>query len=287
MTGVKFIECPRDAMQGWPHPISTAAKTAYLNALLQVGFDTLDFGSFVSAKAIPQMADTAEVLRGLQPNGTTKLLAIVANVRGAEEALAFDAIDFLGFPFSLSETFQIRNTNKTMEQALEQVQTIQELCLKHNRQLVVYLSMGFGNPYSDPYSADIVLEWAAAFADMGITILSLADTVGVAEPGNIAHLFSKLIPAYPAVEFGAHFHSTPFAWEEKIAAAYNSGCRRFDSALKGIGGCPMAQDELVGNIATEKLAEWCAGLDIPMPFSMDAINAAAKKAEQLFRHDLI
>ncbi|RPE09986.1 hydroxymethylglutaryl-CoA lyase [Chitinophaga lutea] len=284
---MKFIECPRDAMQGWPHPISTAAKTAYLNDLMKVGFDTLDFGSFVSAKAIPQMADTPEVLRGLEPNGATRLLAIVANVRGAEDAVGYEAIDYLGFPFSLSETFQLRNTNKTMQESLDQVQTIQELCVKNNKQLVVYLSMGFGNPYGDPYSPDVVLEWAATFAGMDINILSLADTVGVAQPGIIASLFSRLIPAYPAVEFGAHFHSTPYAWEEKIASAYNNGCRRFDSALKGIGGCPMAQDELVGNIATENIAAWCASLDIPMPFSLEAVGEAAKKAEQLFRHDLI
>lgn len=287
MKRMKFIECPRDAMQGWPHPISTAAKTAYLNDLMKVGFDTLDFGSFVSAKAIPQMADTPEVLRGLEPNGATRLLAIVANVRGAEDAVGYEAIDYLGFPFSLSETFQLRNTNKTMQESLDQVQTIQELCVKNNKQLVVYLSMGFGNPYGDPYSPDVVLEWAATFAGMDINILSLADTVGVAQPGIIASLFSRLIPAYPAVEFGAHFHSTPYAWEEKIASAYNNGCRRFDSALKGIGGCPMAQDELVGNIATENIAAWCASLDIPMPFSLEAVGEAAQKAEQLFRHDLI
>ncbi len=274
-------------MQGWPHPISTAAKTAYLNDLMKVGFDTLDFGSFVSAKAIPQMADTPDVLRGLEPNGITQLLAIVANVRGAEDAVGYEAIDYLGFPFSLSETFQLRNTNKTMQESLEQVQTIQELCVKNNKQLVVYLSMGFGNPYGDPYSPDVALEWADTFAGMDINILSLADTVGVAKPDTIAALFSKLIPAYPAVEFGAHFHSTPWAWEEKIAAAYNNGCRRFDSALKGIGGCPMAQDELVGNIATENIAAWCASLDIPMPFGLEAVGEAAKKAEQLFRHDLI
>lgn len=287
MTGVKFIECPRDAMQGWPHPISTAAKIEYLNALLQVGFDTLDFGSFVSPKAIPQMADTAEVLKGLQPDGKTKLLAIVANVRGAQEAVGYEAIGYLGFPFSLSETFQLRNTNKTMEQSLDEVQTMQELCVKNNKQLVVYLSMGFGNPYGDPYGPDIVLEWSNTFAELGISILSLADTVGVARPQNISALFSRLIPAYPDIEFGAHFHSTPTAWEEKIAAAYHSGCRRFDSALKGIGGCPMAQDELVGNIATENLVTWCAQQHIPMPFDVVDIHNAAKLAEGLFRHDLI
>ncbi|WP_343703945.1 hydroxymethylglutaryl-CoA lyase [Chitinophaga sp.] len=284
---MKFIECPRDAMQGWPHQISTAAKTDYLNALMEVGFDTLDFGSFVSPKAVPQMADTAAVLKGLRPNGKTRLLAIVANVRGAEEAVGYDAIDYLGFPFSLSETFQLRNTNKTIEQSLAEVQTMQELCIKNSKQLVVYLSMGFGNPYGDPYSPEIVLQWADTFAGMNIGILSLADTVGVAEPANIATLFSRLIPAYPDIEFGAHFHSTPYAWEEKISAAYNNGCRRFDSALKGIGGCPMAQDELVGNIATENLAAWCARQQIPMPFHMTDILDAVQKAERLFHKDLI
>lgn len=274
-------------MQGWPHHIETADKIAYLNELLKTGFDTLDFGSFVSPKAIPQMADTPAVLRGLEPNGSTKLLAIVANVRGAEDAVGYEAIDYLGFPFSLSETFQLRNTNKTIQESLEQVLTMQELCVKNEKQLVVYLSMGFGNPYGDPYSADVVLQWADTFAEMDISILSLADTVGVAQPENIAALFSKLIPAYPAIEFGAHFHSTPSAWEEKIAAAYENGCRRFDSALKGIGGCPMAQDELVGNIATENLAAWCAARNIPMPFSLETVGQAAEKAAQLFRSDLI
>ena len=211
----------------------------------------------------------------------------MANVRGAEEAVLHERIHYLGFPFSISETFQLRNANKTIPESLEQVQAIQELCIKNGKQLVIYISMGFGNPYGDPYDTDTVLYWANSFAELEVPVISLADTVGVAKPEGIAQLFSQLIPAYPEIEFGAHFHSTPWAWEEKIAAAYNSGCRRFDSALKGIGGCPMAQDELVGNIATENIAAWCASLDIPMPFSIEAVGEAAKKAEQLFRHDLI
>lgn len=281
---IKIIECPRDAMQGWPVHIPAADKTAYMNLLLETGFDTLDFGSFVSPKAIPQMADTVEVLKGLKPAALTKLLAIVANVRGAEEAVTHDTITYLGFPFSISETFQLRNTNKTIAEALEQVQTIQELCIKNEKQLVIYISMGFGNPYGDPYSAETVLEWAETFAGMNISIISLADTVGVAKPDDIATLFSQLIPAYPGIEFGAHFHSTPQAWEEKIAAAYDHGCRRFDSAIRGIGGCPMAQDDLVGNIATENLVSFCKKRNIPIAISEEKLQQAMLMADQLFNH---
>src|ERR1044072_1933331 len=251
---MKLIECPRDAMQGWAHPIATADKVNYLNALLQVGFDTIDFGSFVSPKAIPQMADTAEVLTKLQiPANGSGLLAIVANQRGAEEAVMFDEITYLGYPFSISETFQLRNTNKTIAESLELVQTLQELCIKNRKQLVVYISMGFGNPYGDPYDAGVAMQWVDELAKMDISIISLADTVGVAEPDIITKLFATLIPAYPQVEFGAHFHSAPHNWEEKVAAGYAQGCRRFDSTIKGIGGCPMAKDDLVGNLATENL----------------------------------
>jgi hydroxymethylglutaryl-CoA lyase len=281
---LKFIECPRDAMQGWPKQISTADKTAYLNALLDVGFDTLDFGSFVSPKAIPQMADTAEVLKGLHPGSRTKLLAIVANVRGAEEAVSHEAIHYLGFPFSISETFQLRNTNKTIAEALEQVQTIQELCVKNSKQLVIYISMGFGNPYGDPYDTDTVLYWANSFAELEVPVISLADTVGVAKPEGIAQLFSQLIPAYPEIEFGAHFHSTPQAWEEKIAAAYDNGCRRFDSAIRGIGGCPMAQDDLVGNIATENLVAFCQSRNVALPIDLQKFAAAGALADRVFLH---
>lgn len=280
---LRFIECPRDAMQGWPRQIPTDEKVSYLNALLDVGFDTLDFGSFVSPKAVPQMADTAEVLKGLKPS-STKLLAIVANVRGAEKAVGYDAIGYLGFPFSISETFQLRNTNKTIAEALEQVQVIQELCIKHNKQLVIYISMGFGNPYGDPYSTDTVLHWANSFAELNVPVISLADTVGVAEPKGIATLFSHLIPAFPGVEFGAHFHSTPQLWEEKIAAAYDNGCRRFDSAIRGIGGCPFAQDDLVGNIATENLVLFCRERNLPVPLNMERFAAAGALADKVFAH---
>lgn len=280
---LKFIECPRDAMQGWPRQIPADEKINYLNALLDVGFDTLDFGSFVSPKVMPQMADTAEVLKGLKPS-VTKLLAIIANVRGAEEAVTHDAISYLGFPFSISETFQLRNTNKTIAEAMEQVQTIQELCIKNNKQLVIYISMGFGNPYGDPYSTDTVLYWANSFAELNIPIISLADTVGVAEPKGIAKLFSHLVPEFPEIEFGAHFHSTPQLWEEKIAAAYDNGCLRFDSALRGIGGCPMAQDDLVGNIATENLIYFCQQRNIPVPLNLERFATAGALADKVFGH---
>jgi hydroxymethylglutaryl-CoA lyase len=254
---IKLVECPRDAMQGWPHQISTEKKIAYLNALLQVGFDTLDFGSFVSPKAIPQMADTKAVVEALDLSGTaTKLLAIVANLRGAEEAVAYDQIACLGFPFSISPTFQLRNTNSTMEESLERIAGIQALCRQHNRQLVVYLSMGFGNPYGDAYSPDILLHWAGEMVNRGISVISLADTVGKAEPGQIAAALQALLPAYPGVEFGVHLHTSPANWKSKLEAAYHAGCRRFDGALKGIGGCPMAQDELVGNMDTEKMVSY-------------------------------
>jgi hydroxymethylglutaryl-CoA lyase len=280
---MKLIECPRDAMQGWPHPISTADKVDYLNALLQVGFDTIDFGSFVSPKAIPQMADTAEVLSRLQlPGAGSKLLAIVANQRGAEEAVMFDEITYLGYPFSISETFQLRNTNKTIAESLELVQTLQELCIKNSKQLVVYISMGFGNPYGDPYDPGIALQWVNELAAMDISIISLADTVGVAEPGVITKLFAELVPALPGVEFGAHFHSAPHNWEEKVAAAYAQGCRRFDGTIKGIGGCPMAKDDLVGNLATENLLAFCKQHNEPVTLQQEALQQAQRLAEKIF-----
>jgi hydroxymethylglutaryl-CoA lyase len=280
---MKLIECPRDAMQGWPHPISTADKVNYLNALLQVGFDTIDFGSFVSPKAIPQMADTAQVLAKLQiPANGSRLLAIVANQRGAEEAVMFDEISYLGYPFSISETFQLRNTNKTIAESLELVQTLQELCIKNSKQLVVYISMGFGNPYGDPYDAGIAMQWVNELAGMDISIISLADTVGVAEPVTIKQLFAQLVPAYPGVEFGAHFHSAPHNWEEKVAAAFSQGCRRFDSTIKGIGGCPMAKDDLVGNLATENLLWFCNQHNEPLKLDQSALQEAQRLAEKIF-----
>jgi hydroxymethylglutaryl-CoA lyase len=244
---IKLIECPRDAMQGWKTFIPTEKKVEYLNALLKVGFDTLDFGSFVSPKAIPQMSDTKQVLEQLEPS-STKLLAIIANLRGAEEAATYDQIDFLGFPFSVSPTFQQRNTNSTIEESFATVQRIQNTCEKHNKKLVIYLSMAFGNPYGDDYHEDIVVQWAEKMVSVGVQIISLADTVGLANAEHVERLCSTVIPALPSVEVGVHLHSTIHNWEEKLEAAVKSGCTRFDGALMGVGGCPMANDDLVGNM---------------------------------------
>ncbi len=241
-------------MQGWPHFIPTDKKIEYINCLLEVGFHTIDFGSFVSPKAIPQMADTKEVIKGLQAgNSRSKLLAIVANLRGAEEAANYEIISYLGFPFSISETFQQRNTNTTIQESVARVEAIQNLCLKNNKELVVYLSMGFGNPYGDPYNGEILLKWASEMVSRGIRIISLADTVGVATPEQISFALQTLIPQYPGVTVGVHLHSTPLNWQQKFEAAIGSGCRRIDGALRGIGGCPMAGDELVGNMNTENI----------------------------------
>ncbi|MFC0185472.1 hydroxymethylglutaryl-CoA lyase [Pseudarcicella hirudinis] len=257
MNQVKIIECPRDAMQGWENQIPTEKKITYLNQLLKVGFDTLDFGSFVSPKAIPQLADTAQVYEKLDLDGTpTKLLAIIANLRGAETALSFEKITYLGFPFSISETFQQRNTNSSIAEAYSLVEKVQNLCQKANKQLVIYFSMGFGNPYRDPYDVEIVANWAEKMANLGIKTIALSDTVGVAETKTISELFSELIPKYPSIEFGGHFHATPDGWRTKIEAAYEAGCRRFDGAIGGFGGCPMAEDELVGNIDTTNLFQF-------------------------------
>jgi hydroxymethylglutaryl-CoA lyase len=253
---IKLIECPRDAMQGLPEFIDTAIKAAYINQLLEVGFDTIDFGSFVSPKAIPQMRDTAEVLELLDLHqAKSKLLAIVANVRGAEDALHFQEIDFLGFPLSLSETFQQRNTNASIADALKMVESIQNLCEAKGKKQVVYLSMGFGNPYGDPYSPELVAELIEKLALLQIETISLSDTIGVATPELITQLFEVQIQAFPQIEFGAHLHSRPESVSEKVLAGLKGGCRRFDGALKGFGGCPMAKDELVGNMATEVMIE--------------------------------
>ena len=261
MSEIKLVECPRDAMQGWEEFIPTGQKIRYLNSLLKVGFHTLDFGSFVSPKAIPQLRDTEEVLAGLELSSTkTKLLAIVANVRGAEQALNHDEISFLGFPFSVSEEFQKRNTNSTIEESLMRVEEIQKLCIKKNKDLVIYISMGFGHPYGEPWNAEIVIKWVRRLSALGIKIIALSDTVGVSNPVNISSLFTQLIPEVKEVEFGAHLHSNPLTWLEKVEAAYQSGCKRFDSALKGIGGCPMANDDLVGNLATENLVSYFKGI---------------------------
>ncbi len=278
-----LIECPRDAMQGWEHFIPTADKAAYLNALLKVGFDVLDFGSFVSAKAIPQLADTKDVIPMLDLSNTrTKLLAIIANTRGAEEAVLYDEIHYLGFPFSISETFQLRNTNKTIAQSLVQVEEIQQLCTRSNKEMVVYISMGFGNPYGDAYNADVAINWVGRLAGLGIRTIAMADTVGVATPDNIIHIFNQLIPEFKDISIGAHFHSAPGKWEEKISAAYHSGCLRFDSAIKGIGGCPMAEDELVGNIATEHIINWCGQHNIPLNLNMAAFAESWEMAGRVF-----
>ena len=280
---ITWVECPRDAMQGWPHPIATATKVAYLQQLLQVGFDILDCGSFVSPKAIPQMADTKAVLAQLDTtNSTTKLLTIVANLRGAEEAVAFSQISYLGFPLSISETFQLRNTNKTIAEALEEIKAIQSLCTIHGKELVVYLSMGFGNPYGDPYDTDYILQIVQQLVAMGIRTISLADTVGVAAPTTIAYLFDALIPAFKEVRFGAHFHSTWDTADEKIATALAHGCTYFDSAMKGIGGCPMAKDDLVGNIASEQLLAYLQKNNLPVHIKETAFQEALQQAQQIF-----
>ena len=251
---IKIVECPRDAMQGISEFISTQQKIEYINQLLKVGFDTIDFGSFVSPKAIPQLKDTAEVLAGLDlSNTSSKLLSVIANNRGAETACAFEQINYLGFPLSVSEQFQQRNTNKTIAEALQVVEGIQNLSLKNNKELVVYLSMAFGNPYGENYHPDIVAELTEKLYKLEVKTVALSDTIGVSNPVNIAPLFSTLIREYPTVEFGAHFHTTTDTWEEKVNAAYQNGCRRFDAVLKGYGGCPMAEDKLTGNMPTEKL----------------------------------
>jgi len=279
---IKLVECPRDAMQGLHDFIPTQDKVDYLNLLLKVGFDTLDFGSFVSPKAIPQMADTGRVLESLDLDGTkTKLLAIVGNGRGAELACEYPEIAYLGFPFSISETFQQRNLHATVADSLERVQDIQDLCLRHNKTMVVYLSMGFGNPYGEPWSAEIVGEWAGKMAQMGIQIIALADTIGVANPESIRYLFGHLIPAFPSVEFGAHFHTTPDTWLEKIDAAYKAGCMRYDGAIMGFGGCPMAKDDLVGNMATENILQYFENQGEALGLEKQALREAFRKARQI------
>jgi hydroxymethylglutaryl-CoA lyase len=270
-------------MQGWSHFIPTAEKIKYLNALLKVGFDVLDFGSFVSPKAIPQLADTRDVIPKLELSGTnTKLLAIIANTRGAEEAVQYDEIAYLGFPFSISETFQMRNTNKTIAQSLLQVQEMQDLCVKKNKELMIYISMGFGNPYGDLYSAEVAINWVRKLAQLGIRNIAMSDTVGVATPANITYVFNSLIPEFTDINIGAHFHSVADKWEEKIQAAYFAGCTRFDSAIKGIGGCPMAEDELVGNIATENIINWCEQHNMPLTLNKEAFDTAWDIAARIF-----
>jgi hydroxymethylglutaryl-CoA lyase len=280
---IKLVECPRDAMQGWHEFIPTADKIRYLNTLLKVGFHTIDFGSFVSPKAIPQMADTKEVLENLDlSNTTSKLLAIVANRRGAEDATAFNQIDFLGFPFSISETFQQRNTNTSIEQSFSQVLDIQDLCVRNNKKLVIYISMGFGNPYGDPYHEEMVFEWANKLANIGVDIISLADTVGLATPEQIERTTKFLIQSLPNVEVGVHLHSTPINWRQKTEAAFNAGCLRFDGAINGIGGCPMAGDNLVGNMNTNLMIDFFHEKEIPLNLDSSKLVDAVQIATEIF-----
>ncbi|WP_373552105.1 hydroxymethylglutaryl-CoA lyase [Haliscomenobacter sp.] len=280
---LKIIECPRDAMQGLKDFIPTEVKANYINLLLKAGFDTLDFGSFVSPKAIPQMRDTAEVLGKLDLTGNpTKLLAIVANSRGAEDAAAFAEIDYLGYPFSISETFQLRNTNATIQESLERVKQIQDICVHFNKQLVLYISMGFGNPYGDPWNAEIVKTWVDQLQALDINIFQLSDTIGVATPQSIRYIFSELITAYPELEFGAHFHTVPQLWYEKIEAAYQSGCRRYDGAVKGYGGCPMAKDDLTGNMPTENMINYFHEVAEPTGINLEILLRALAKAQEVF-----
>ncbi len=292
---ISLTECPRDAMQGWPHIIPTEKKIEYINSLLKVGFDTLDFGSFVSARAIPQMADTPQVLEGLDRGliaapgersehtaRRTRLLAIIANFRGAEEAAAYDEISYLGFPFSVSETFQLRNANKTVEGSLATVEEIQELCVKRQKELVVYISMGFGNPYGDPWSEEIVFQWVDTLTRLGIRIISLADTVGLATPEQVFSVTEYLVRQLPDHTIGVHLHSTATHWKAKIDAALQAGCRRFDGALKGIGGCPMAGDHLVGNMDSSLMIPYFEHRGLLSGLDEHALARSLRLASEIF-----
>ena len=280
---MKIIECPRDAMQGIHDFIPTDRKIAYINQLLKIGFDTIDFGSFVSPKAIPQLRDTAEVLSKLELSArSTKLLAIVANTRGAQDALMHDEIHYLGFPLSISETFQQRNTNKSIAEALNTVNELQELCSAKRKTLVTYISMGFGNPYGDPYDVGVVEQFADILASIGVSIISLADTIGVSKPDQIHYLFTTLAKKFPTIEFGAHLHSNPATAREKIQAAFESGCKRFDGAMRGWGGCPMAEDELVGNLATETILDYLDSKGSAPPLNRTELQEAMFMADSIF-----
>jgi hydroxymethylglutaryl-CoA lyase len=282
---MRITECPRDAMQGIKQMIPTDLKAEYINQLLKVGFDTIDFGSFVSPKAIPQMQDTAEVLKKLDlANIRSKLLAIIANTRGAEDACKFDEITYLGFPFSISETFQQRNTNSSIAESLGRVEEIQSLCLKHNKQMVVYISMAFGNPYGDEWNSDIVIRWTKKLSEMGIKIIALADTIGCSTPDNITYLFSSLIPEFKDVQIGAHLHSTREKAMEKIEASWKSGCRSFDVAVHGFGGCPMAKDELTGNMATEDLEAYASKNSIQLGLNTAELTKAYELSWKIFNN---
>lgn len=280
---VKLIECPRDAMQGIRDFIPTEKKVQYIQSLLRCGFDTIDFGSFVSPKAIPQMKDTADVLSKLDLSNTkSKLLAIVANTRGAEDASKFEEIDYLGYPFSISENFQMRNTHKTIAESVEVLQEILNIADDSGKEVVAYLSMGFGNPYGDPWNVEIVGEWTEKLSAMGVKILSLSDTVGTSTPKIIDYLFSNLIPKYPNIEFGAHLHTTPSKWHEKVDAAYKAGCHRFDGAIQGFGGCPMAKDELTGNMPSEKMLSYFNAAKANTNVKMTSFESAYNEASKIF-----
>jgi len=280
---MKIVECPRDAMQGWAHQIPTGLKARYINALLKVGFHTIDFGSFVSPKAIPQMADTREVLSRLDLSGTaSRLLAIVANKRGAEDAVAYDEIQYLGFPFSISETFQQRNTNASIMDSFQTVREIQQLCMSRNKELVIYISMGFGNPYGDPYNEDIVFDWVQKLTVEGVRIISLADTVGLSMPEQIRRVTGHLVESMPGIEIGVHLHSSPANRDAKLQAALDAGCNRFDGAIKGIGGCPMAGDQLVGNIDTEGLLRFLEDRHFPVTWNKEALAECIELAAEVF-----
>ncbi len=280
---IKLTECPRDAMQGIKDFIPTETKIKYLNQLLKVGFDTLDFGSFVSAKAIPQLQDTAEVLKKLDLSSTkTKLLAIIANTRGAQDAVVFDEIKYLGFPFSISETFQQRNTNSSIAESLTRVEEIQKLCLQYNKTLLVYISMAFGNPYGDDWNSEVAINWTKKLHDLGIKNIALADTIGVSNPENINYLFSTLIPEFKDVQFGAHLHSLKENAQEKIEAAHKAGCTYFDSALYGFGGCPMAKDDLTGNIATQDIEFYFEKNKIDLGLNEQELKVAREISWEIF-----
>ncbi|WP_417354246.1 hydroxymethylglutaryl-CoA lyase [Flavobacterium sp.] len=283
MKQVKIIECPRDAMQGIKEFIPTEKKVAYIQSLLRVGFDTIDFGSFVSPKAIPQMQDTAEVLAKLDLSATkSKLLAIIANTKGAELASVHPEIQYLGYPFSISENFQMRNTHKTIAESIVTLQEILNIADKSNKEVVAYLSMGFGNPYGDPWSVEIVWEWTEKLAAMGVKILSLSDTIGSSTPEVIDYLFSNLIPKYPEIEFGAHLHTTPDRWFEKVDAAYKAGCIRFDGAIQGFGGCPMAKDDLTGNMPTEKMLSYFTAEKVVTNLNSLSFESSYNEATKIF-----
>lgn len=280
---IQIIECPRDAMQGIHEFIDTDTKVAYLNQLLKVGFAVLDCGSFVSPKYVPQMRDTAEVLDRLELDGTdTKLSVIVANERGAHDAAQFDQVSYMGFPFSISETFQVRNTNSTMAQALENVKRMKEISHNAGKEFVVYISMAFGNPYGDPWSVAVAEEWVAKMEQLDIKYLSMSDTVGVAQPDSISDIFSDLTARFPSIEFGAHFHTNERTWREKVVAAHQSNCKRFDGAIGGFGGCPMAKDELVGNMPTEHLVSYFDEVGESTGLNLEEFNKARAMVSSVF-----